>query len=50
MDTRFGLCGQLYFIIALGHTHIMYLKTTNLIGYRRIFEIVFIENNKNHYH
>ncbi|CAI6362394.1 unnamed protein product [Macrosiphum euphorbiae] len=27
----------------------MYLKTTNLIGFRHIYEIVFIESNKNHY-
>jgi len=26
----------------------MYLKTNNLIGFRRIYEIVFIESNKNH--
>jgi len=31
MGTRFGLCGQFYFIIALEYTH-MYLKTKNLIG------------------
>ena len=48
MGTRFGLCGQFYFIIALEYTH-MYLKTTNLIGFRHIYEIVFIESNKNHY-
>jgi len=47
MGTRFGLCGQFYVIIALEYTH-MYLKTTNLIGFRHIYEIVFIGSNKNH--
>jgi len=42
--------GNFYFIIALEYTHIIYLKTTNLIGFCRIYEIVFIESNKKHYH
>jgi len=41
--------GNFYFIIALEYTH-LYLKTTNIIGFRRIYEIVFIESNKKHSH
>jgi len=49
MGTRIGLRGQFLFIIlALEYTH-MYLKTTNLFGFRRIYEIVFIKSNKKHY-
>jgi hypothetical protein len=48
MSIRFGLCRQLYFIIALEYTH-MYLKTTNLIEFRHIYEIVFIVSNTNYH-
>jgi hypothetical protein len=41
--------GNFYFIIVLEYTY-MYLKTTNLIGFHHIYEIVFINSNKKHYH
>jgi len=41
--------GNLYFIIALEYTH-TYLKTANLIGFRCIYEIVFVKSNKKRYH
>jgi len=36
MSARLGLCGNLYFIITLEYEypHIIYLKMTNLIGFR----------------
>lgn len=42
--------GNFYFIIALEYTHIMHLKTTDIIGFRRIYEIVFIKSSKTHNH
>jgi len=45
MGTRFGLCGQFLFY----HSIRIYTYVSK-IRLRRIYEIVFIESNKKHYH
>jgi len=55
MGTLFSLCGQFLFyhkvrMYSVYFIHNKYLKTTNITEFRRIYEIVFIEINKNHNH